>query len=182
MPAPISLPKGLWLWQGPALQEEPILPRCLPLSRGHGKVTPCPSYQVGSQEKAGSHLRRGRGVMPVLVCPWHFKDALKMPFFCFIWAKPLNNPFCPHIAQLHTHPTPAKPLQSPQKQRDPVQSQQGKGFQDLPSNPAHIESGHHTLPLPAGWQTAARISGSFVIFKRHKREQKAEIRVQHTQI
>lgn len=121
-------------------------------------------------------------MMPVLLSPRHFKDALKMPFSCFIWENPLKNSLLSHTAQLHTHPSTARPLQTPQKQRDPLQSQQGKGFQDTASNPAHIEPGHHTLPLTAGWQTAAGISGSFFIFKRHKREQKAEIRTQRTQI
>lgn len=145
-------------------------------------MTPCLSNQLGSQEKAESHLRRGRGVMPVLVSPWHFNIALKIPFFCFIWEKPLKNPFLsPHSPASHKSHHCQAPPDLP-KPGEPSQSQQGKGFWDTASNPAHSSSGHHTLPLPAGWQTAARISGSFFIFKRHKREQKAETRVQHTQI
>lgn len=80
-------------------------------------MTPCLSNQVGSQEKAGSHLRRGREVIPILVSPWHFNVTLKIPFFCFIWEKSLKNPFCPHTAQFHTHPSPAKPLPTPQISR-----------------------------------------------------------------
>lgn len=61
--------------------------------------------------------------------------------------------------------------------------QQDKGFQDMPSNPAcqvsnitHFPSPNPSLPQIADWHTAAVIQESFFIFKRHKGEQKADIR------
>lgn len=113
-------------------------------------------------------------MMPVLVSPWHFNIVLKNPFFCFIWEKPLKKtPFVPHTAQLHTHPSTAKPQKTMRKR------QQGEGLRTWPQTLHTAMPGHHTLPSQ---QTAAGISGSFSIFKRLQREQKAEIRAQHTQI
>lgn len=66
-------------------------------------------------------------MMPVLVSPWHFNIVLKNPFFCFIWEKPLKKtPFVPHTAQLHTHPSTAKPQKTMRKR------QQGEGLRTWP--------------------------------------------------